>query len=261
MGHMPVSILGIAYAIATDTVKGYRLLILSFLIIDFIFLEGTINTNVYGSSAQQGVAAGCFMIMFGVIIWIFVFGSEDDTPIANLSSNVKVGNVPMPSIPTPNFSFGKRANATGSVNGGGGSPQSQGYTMSNGSRGDVAYGNSSQYPMSPDAANGFPGSTALAGIPGPSPAAIPPSPEYSKRAIALYQYEANPADPNEISFRKGETLEIGDSSGKWWQVRSSPDDAALYMVLNARMFSQARRALPDGSYQYGIAPSNYLQLA
>lgn len=51
--------------------------------------------------------------------------------------------------------------------------------------------------------------------------------------------DANPEDPNELSFTKGEILDILDSKGKWWQ---------------------ARRTAPDGTIRIGIAPSNYLQL-
>ncbi|CAG8448516.1 6656_t:CDS:2 [Ambispora gerdemannii] len=62
---------------------------------------------------------------------------------------------------------------------------------------------------------------------------VSPNAEYAYRAKALYTYQANAEDPNELSFSKGEILEIVDKKGKWWQAKKL-----------------------DGSV--GIAPSNYV---
>ncbi|KAJ7655971.1 hypothetical protein DFH06DRAFT_992017 [Mycena polygramma] len=60
-----------------------------------------------------------------------------------------------------------------------------------------------------------------------------PEPEVTIRARALHAYKGSPEDPNELTFTKGEVLEIEDQEGKWWLAKKS-----------------------DGSF--GIAPSNYL---
>lgn len=52
-----------------------------------------------------------------------------------------------------------------------------------------------------------------------------------QRARALYTYTASPDDPNEVSFSKGEILEITDASGKWWQCRTVGGDSGSECIL------------------------------
>ena len=103
-------------------------------------------------------------------------------------------------------------------------------------------GNTSLEPNSPLIGSGQAGLGAGGGSPNASAVNAAPSPDtYIYKAKALYTCEyilplfcarldffsdsASPDDPSEISFTKGEILDIVDKQGKWWQARKA--DGAL----------------------------------
>lgn len=192
-------ILGIAATIASDSIKQYRLVILVFLGYSLTYIVDIISSTISSPFSQgQAIAAGTIFLSIVTIVWIFSFGSEEGSFITNTIGSLAINRVDKNSRTAHH-------NITG------------GFQPTN----PIAMVPTSMHePQQANNVNSIP---------------VSPNVEYAYKAKALYDYQANPDDANELSFAKGEVLDIADNKGKWWQARKA-----------------------DGSV--GIAPSNYLQI-
>jgi len=227
---------GVFTATAMDCVQNYHVAITTYIGISLVLTTSSVNNLIYSPlGAREAAAAGFLLLSMVFAVWILYFGSAPSaTPRAFVDS----------------FALQKESTINRPTMGGG-----------YGASGRPETSTSVQPPQMYTSAqlNGFENPSPVAGVsqqrnslinpPFSAPKSVPqsstpvpptdsevvPPTEYPYRAKAIYSYEANPDDANEISFSKHEILEVSDVSGRWWQARKENGET-------------------------GIAPSNYLIL-
>ncbi|BFZ54825.1 Transmembrane osmosensor [Savitreella phatthalungensis] len=214
---------GVLAAVAVDAIDQYRLCLCAFLAAALSFTSSTANVLVYSDRpSEQAAAAGHIFLSMVNICWIFYFGSAPDT-LAHRYLDT-------PRQRAQHAHVMQRYNELYPA-GRYGSP----YPKSN----IDSVAAQIQFQQQQQQQQQQLGRSVLGDIPGQSAVGGEDvggqGLEFKHRARAIYTYDANPEDPNEISFTKGEVLEVADISGKWFQARNAKGEV-------------------------GIAPSNYLKL-
>lgn len=256
IAYMLCCIVGVLVVVASDSTQTYHVAIVGFLAAGLVFTSSVINALVYSADgAKEAAAAGFILLSMVAIVWIFYFGS---TPQAAHRGYID------------SFALHKEQQRGSMRNSRPLSPHYRPETTVSGNHAPQMYtsaqlnGFETSSPVS-----GYPGGLAgqqdrnasqprfggpmASQSPAQTPTAAAPlgglggedhqtnrndvvsATEYPYRAKAIYSYEANPDDANEISFSKHEILEVSDVSGRWWQAKKE-------------------------SGETGIAPSNYLIL-
>ncbi|PGH12295.1 hypothetical protein AJ79_04361 [Helicocarpus griseus UAMH5409] len=251
IAYMLCAIVGLTVVFASQTNHIYAVAIVGYAAAGLSFTSLAVNSLIYDEhSAKQAAAAGFILQSMVNIAWIFYFGSTpQSSPRGYLDG---MGGKEHPSYRTSkpiSNNYGARPETTVS-----GSQPPQMYTSAQlngfetsspvsgypptGVGAENASGRFGAAPAIGSQTNLGNGSTVGAGGADPSstnPAEVGQPTEYPYRAKAIYSYEANPDDANEISFAKHEILDVSDVSGRWWQAKKSTGET-------------------------GIAPSNYLIL-
>lgn len=228
-------IVGVFVVVASDSIQTYHVAVTGYLAGGMVLVTSGVNSLVYSKNgAREAAAAGFILLSMVVVVWIFYFGSTpSSTPRAFLDS----------------FALAKESSAmrNQAMNGYGGTgrpetsnsvqpPQMYTSAQLNGFENPSPVGGASQATPAPTLPAYAGGALQTTSKPSGTDEEVLPPTEYPYQAKAIYSYEANPSDANEISFNKHEILDVSDVSGRWWQAR--------------------RR----GTGETGIAPSNYLIL-
>ncbi|KAF2214172.1 hypothetical protein CERZMDRAFT_38377, partial [Cercospora zeae-maydis SCOH1-5] len=238
LAYLLVCIVGVIYVVGADVVYTYRIALTGFLAAGLVFTTSAVNALIYfPEAAKEAAAAGFILLSIDCIIWMFYFGAE---PQASHRQTLD------------SFALHKDRASSRTSRG-----------MRQSYRPETLHSNAPQQMYNSNNLQGFETASPMTGYPvGAQNKAYPPQPlrsepsasamsannttgipdssvsqptEYPYRAKAIYSYEANPDDANEISFTKHEILEVSDVSGRWWQAKKENGET-------------------------GIAPSNYLIL-
>ncbi|KAJ2607643.1 Transmembrane osmosensor [Coemansia sp. RSA 1365] len=195
--------------IATNTLHKYRLALLAMISIGLSLNVGHIGYYINATvGVLQALAAGLIFVEITLFFWVLTLGSGPGTYLADLCGAGIDGKGP--TLPVADVSMARTnyrqtmasTAGTAAIPTEGGISSITDYYSS-----DVSH-------------------SAMSTKQRDSSAVV-------YKARALYAYDANPDDPNEVTITKDEIMLVIDDSGKWWQVKK--DDGTV-----------------------GIAPSNYL---
>ncbi|GAB1740407.1 hypothetical protein NU219Hw_g5512t1 [Hortaea werneckii] len=257
LAYMFFVILGVTLAVAANAVDTYHVAMVGFLAAGLVFTTSSVNSLIYWSDkAKEAAAAGFILLSMVSIVWIFYFGSQPTASHRQTIDSFALHKDHAPSRTSRHMTQSYRPETTHSAqhpqmyN----SSQLAGFETSSpvtgypgGAAGATATKreSASAFPtpgqggnFSNQQSNTTTSHHQQQDLTSPSSAAAAQAQqptEYPYRAKAIYSYEANPDDANEISFHKHEILEVSDVSGRWWQAKKENGET-------------------------GIAPSNYLIL-
>ncbi|OCF34531.1 SHO1 osmosensor [Kwoniella heveanensis CBS 569] len=237
-------------ALAGDALAIHRFQLAVVLAISTVFAVHGVEFIFQPQGALIAVGVGWLLLTMVDLVWIIYLTSEEDSFFYNLLNSGGTGGLSGPSNRRMGSTRISHRDSTGGYGGGGAGE------MGLGSGGMSRGISSNNMNMGIGGGGGLGGSGYPSG--GYAPAATEGTPQkatsvrndydqqspgggvgggdeamYKHKAKAMYAYSASPDDPNEVSFAKGDILDVLDNTGKWFQVRT-----------------------PTGAT--GIAPSNYL---
>ncbi|GAA5855454.1 hypothetical protein JCM8547_007837 [Rhodosporidiobolus lusitaniae] len=221
--------IGVFVTLATDGVGANRFQLSVFLAVALVMAVWGCNSGIFADTSYQlAIGAGWLLMAVVDVLWILYFTSSDDAWFASVFD---IGS---------SIHFSSRSSVNGTLSrrlgpnsrnasqlgmaGPGSAVTYQNYQGMKGPGGPGSVVGSHVGPASVSVQDLQMEQTSPSGTAQSLMGESGIAPEYTGtvlKARALYSYSASPDDPNEISFAKGEILDVLDNSGKWWQARKS----------------------------------------
>lgn len=198
--------------------RTYRLFLLACISIAFVYTSNSSNGVIYTSGSGPACAAAGFILLSIInFLWLIYVGSEPDAPLNQWID-----------------SFSLRPTTQGAAYGVFGDESKEMRTHNSYLQGQGGFISSSHLNGLENTSNvldrslhdephnmGFEDAESMH--------------DYPFTVRALYAYDANPEDINEMTFAKGEVFKVKDTEGRWWQGKKE-------------------------NGEIGICPSNYVEI-
>lgn len=232
-----------------NTIELYKFTLVGFLSVAFLYTTNSTNNLIYNSDSSGNLcsAAGCILLSMLNILWILYFGGHPESPTNQFIDSFSVRNNGFHgSLPAGEYKEEEFAVPRSTSNNNYPNNSNTDDRHSQNTNTKSAYMLSLQLNGLENFSNlNVHGTNAPGSVRNSTRNTVynqtdanafgMPAGVFRYKAQALYSYDANPEDINEISFVKDEILEVDDIDGKWWQARRS-------------------------NGQVGICPSNYVKL-
>ncbi|KAI9485642.1 MAG: hypothetical protein EXX96DRAFT_603940 [Benjaminiella poitrasii] len=198
-------IIGHVVVFMSGTARKYKMAMLAFLATSIPLLTVQVDTVMQFTKTSlpkvpaNAYVCGYIMLLIVQYTWMLIFGSDPTTFFGQLGYHSSEQNL-TPSVSSHEFYSEKKLS------------ESRQHLAT--SKSTSFEENIQIYPSQPNAATSSISNLADQKV---SSSVI----EFKEKVRAIHKYKANPEDPKELSFEKGEILQIVDRRGNWWHARKS----------------------------------------
>ncbi|KAM0706018.1 hypothetical protein Q7P35_007378 [Cladosporium inversicolor] len=242
LAFMLLCIVSVFVTVAMDSVQTYRVALVGLFSAGLVFTTSSVNSLIYYSdAAKEAAAAGFILLSMVSMVWIFYYGSEPTASHRRTLDSFALHKEGAPSRSSRYMS--QHPHRPDTIRSSSHQPQMYNANQLAGfetSSPVTGFAGGAAGQQNRASASAFPQPSSTPGgvsVPGTGVAESQQQTEfdYPYRAKAIYSYEANPDDSNEVSFAKHEILEVSDVSGRWWQAKKENGDKGIipsnYVVL------------------------------